>query len=288
MTRAHAAAHGLGRAAPAPYQRFGRGRGADGLRPAGIPTSEYKDRGSTPRVLTPAEIDKMRTVCRIGREVLDRGAAAIRPGVTADEIDRVVHEATIARNAYPSPLNYNGFPKSCCTSVNEVICHGIPDLRPLQEGDLVNLDVSVFYNGYHSDLNETFFVGKVSDRVQKLVQVSRECIEKAIALGTGSPARPGRLRRRRGGAGTLRRGWGGWLASLTWKRPPWSGESHFSNRSRPPVSSQAWDAVPRTRQRHSRARASGWLFGGANVHGARHPHVRARPEPHAGIAGQNS
>jgi methionyl aminopeptidase len=82
-----------------------------------VPTSELRQRGAPIKVLTAAEIDKMRTVCRLGREVLNAGAAAIRPGVTTDEIDRVVHEATIARGAYPSPLNYNGFPKSCCTCV---------------------------------------------------------------------------------------------------------------------------------------------------------------------------
>ena len=80
-----------------------------------MPISEARERNQPPRVLTPEQIEKMRTVCRIGREVLNLGAAAIKVGVTTDEIDRVVHEATIARNAYPSPLNYNGFPKSCCT-----------------------------------------------------------------------------------------------------------------------------------------------------------------------------
>lgn len=111
-------------------------------------------------------------------------AAAVKPGVTTDEIDRIVHDAVIARNAYPSPYNYHNYPRSVCTSINEVICHGIPDMRPLQDGDIVNIDVSLFYDGYHGDLNETYFVGSKVDAVgQKLVNVTRECLEKAIEMG---------------------------------------------------------------------------------------------------------
>ncbi|KAF7363416.1 Methionine aminopeptidase [Mycena sanguinolenta] len=92
-----------------------------------------------PRILNAEEIEKMRTVCRMSREILDIAAAAVRPGITTDELDEIVHNATIERNAYPSPLNYRNFPKSVCTSVNEVICHGIPDQRRLREGDIINL-----------------------------------------------------------------------------------------------------------------------------------------------------
>jgi Xaa-Pro aminopeptidase len=94
-------------------------------------------------------------------QVLDACGRAIAPGVTCTEIDRVCHDASVERKCYPSPLNYMEFPKSCCTSVNEIICHGIPDDRPLEEGDIVNVDISVYHNGYHADLNETFLVGKV-------------------------------------------------------------------------------------------------------------------------------
>ena len=96
-----------------------------------MPISEINDKRSntTIRVYTPEEIEGIREACRIGREVLDAGGAAVKAGVTCEEIDRVVHEATVERNAYPSPLNYLQFPKSLCTSVNEVICHGIPDMR---------------------------------------------------------------------------------------------------------------------------------------------------------------
>ncbi|RKP08717.1 peptidase M24, structural domain-containing protein [Thamnocephalis sphaerospora] len=148
----------------------------------GMPKSEISARGSAKlEVLPPEDIECMRKVCRLAREVLDEGARAIKVGVTTDEIDRVVHEATIARDAYPSTLNYYQFPKSCCTSVNESICHGIPDGRPLQDGDILNIDVSIYHGGFHADLNETYLVGNVDEGGRRLVQAARECLEKAIA-----------------------------------------------------------------------------------------------------------
>jgi len=105
-------------------------------------------------------------------------------GVTTDEVDRVVHEACIERDCYPSPLGYYKFPKSCCTSVNEVICHGIPDMRQLENGDLCNVDITVYHRGFHGDLNETFLVGDaVSEEKRKLVQVTYECMMQAIDIG---------------------------------------------------------------------------------------------------------
>ncbi|XP_027905477.1 methionine aminopeptidase 1A-like isoform X1 [Vigna unguiculata] len=136
----------------------------------------------TVEVKTPDQIERMRETCHIAREVLDAAARIIQPGVTTDEIDRVVHEATIAAGGYPSPLNYNFFPKSCCTSVNEVICHGIPDARKLEDGDIVNVDVSVYYKGVHADLNETYFVGNVNEESCQLVKCTYECLEKAISI----------------------------------------------------------------------------------------------------------
>ncbi|ORX77518.1 methionine aminopeptidase [Basidiobolus meristosporus CBS 931.73] len=142
----------------------------------------------------PSDIEKMRTVCRLAREVLDIAGRAVRPGITTDEIDKIVHEACIERNAYPSPLNYHRFPKSCCTSINEVICHGIPDRRPLEDGDIINIDVTLYHDGFHGDLNETYFVGNVDEKGKKLVKVTMECLEKAIAI-----AKPGTLYRDIGG-----------------------------------------------------------------------------------------
>ncbi|KAF9309843.1 Methionine aminopeptidase 1 [Podila horticola] len=157
----------------------------------GIPLSELSVKSSsTIEAVSEADLVVLRKVCQLGREVLDIGLAAVKPGVTTDEIDRVIHEATIARDAYPSTMNYNGFKKSCCTSVNEVICHGVPDQRPLQEGDIVNLDVSLFKDGFHTDLNETMAVGKVDDTALRLIKTTRECLEKAIAT-----VKPGALYR---------------------------------------------------------------------------------------------
>lgn len=144
-------------------------------------------------ILNAEQRESMRTVCRLAREVLDIAAAALRPGVTTDEIDEIVHNECIKRDAYPSPLNYYTFPKSVCTSVNEVICHGIPDLRNLQDGDIVNLDVTLYYKGFHGDLNETYYVGekaKADKDSVRVVETARECLNLAIAtVKPGTPFR---------------------------------------------------------------------------------------------------
>ncbi|KAI8075936.1 peptidase M24, structural domain-containing protein [Gilbertella persicaria] len=147
----------------------------------GLSKSEYMARSSDIKVLTPEEIEGVKKACAITKEVLEITAKAIRVGITTDELDRIAHEATIERNAYPSPLNYNYFPKSCCTSLNEVICHGIPDQRALIDGDIINIDISCYYNGFHGDTNATYLVGNVDETGQKLVNVTRECLEKSIA-----------------------------------------------------------------------------------------------------------
>jgi len=158
----------------------------------GIPISERRAKSETGtiHVHTPEEIEKMRVVCKMGRKVLDAAGAMVKPGVTTEEIDIEVHRMCMEMNAYPSPLNYNYFPKSCCTSVNEVICHGIPDDRALVDGDIVNIDITLYYDGFHGDLNATFFVGNVDDESKRLVQVTRECLDKSIAA-----CRPGMLYR---------------------------------------------------------------------------------------------
>jgi methionyl aminopeptidase len=137
---------------------------------------------TTIKVLDDEEIAAMRVSTKLGREVLDEAARVCDVGVTTEEIDRIVHEACIERECYPSPLNYYNFPKSCCTSVNEVICHGIPDMRPLEDGDLCNVDITVYHRGFHGDLNETFFVGNVSDKHKNLVKVTYESLCKAIEI----------------------------------------------------------------------------------------------------------
>jgi methionyl aminopeptidase len=148
---------------------------------SGIPVSEQKIKNDREiPIYTAEEIEHIRYSCRISRECLDLAHSLIRPGVTTEEIDIAVHEFCIEHDAYPSPLNYYKFPKSVCTSVNEVVCHGIPDSRPLENGDIVNVDVSIYYKGYHGDLNETFLVGDVDDRSKLLVRTAYESMMKAI------------------------------------------------------------------------------------------------------------
>jgi methionyl aminopeptidase len=163
--------------------------------PPEIPRPPYADgpvvRWAEPRVKSPDVIARMRRACRAAAEILAEAGAAVAPGVTTDELDALVHDITIARGGYPSPLNYgseNPYPKSVCTSVNEVICHGIPDDRPLVEGDIVNLDVTIYLDGVHGDCNATFSVGEVDEVSQRLIAVTRECLERAI-LQVG-PDRP--------------------------------------------------------------------------------------------------
>uniref|UniRef100_A0A3B3R3R1 Methionine aminopeptidase n=1 Tax=Paramormyrops kingsleyae TaxID=1676925 RepID=A0A3B3R3R1_9TELE len=149
--------------------------------PLGMSELEQTLKGTSQiRILSPEDIEGMRIVCKLAREVLDVAALMVKPGMTTEEIDHAVHLACTARNCYPSPLNYYNFPKSCCTSVNEVICHGIPDRRPLQEGDILNVDITVYRNGYHGDLNETFYIGEVDEGARKLVQTTFECLMQAI------------------------------------------------------------------------------------------------------------
>jgi methionyl aminopeptidase len=125
-------------------------------------------------------VDRMRAAGKAAREVLAEVGAAVKAGVTTDELDRVCHEACIARGGYPSPLHYKGFPKSLCTSVNEIICHGIPDDRVLLDGDIVNCDVTIFLHGVHGDTNATFLVGDVDEVGRDLVRVTEEAMWKGI------------------------------------------------------------------------------------------------------------
>ena len=140
-----------------------------------------------------SDVEKMRVAGRVAREVLDLTGRAVRPGITTDELDEIAHAAIIERGAYPSPLNYHGFPKSICTSVNEVICHGIPDAVALQSGDIINLDVTVYLDGFHGDCSEMFFVGLddqedlVDEASRTLVQVTYDAWQAAIAF-----CKPGR------------------------------------------------------------------------------------------------
>lgn len=133
-----------------------------------------------PAIPMQEKITRMRAAGICAREVMLEAQKAIAVGVTTDELDEVVHQATIDRGAYPSPLQYHNFPKSVCTSVNEIICHGIPDSRKLENGDIVNLDVTVFLNGVHGDHNATFEVGEVDQESKDLIRVTHEALWKGI------------------------------------------------------------------------------------------------------------
>ena len=154
--------------------------------PPEIPRPPYAETGVPvrtpgPHVRTPDVIERMRAAGRAAAEILQTVGAAVAPGVTTDELDALCHEECIRRGGYPSPLNYNAFPKSLCTSVNEVICHGIPDDRALIDGDIVNLDVTIYLDGVHGDTNATFAVGQVDPASADLIAVTRECLDRGIA-----------------------------------------------------------------------------------------------------------
>ena len=138
-------------------------------------------------IKTPEEQDKMREAGRLAGQVLDMISPHVKPGVTTDELDRIAHDYMVDHHAYPSDLGYRGFPKSLCTSVNEVICHGIPDSTVLRDGDIVNLDVTAFIHGVHGDCNATYLVGDVDEESRRLVDRTRESLDRAIKA-----VRPGR------------------------------------------------------------------------------------------------
>lgn len=160
--------------------------------PPHIERPSYADTGVVERwpehrVKSPEVIERMRATAKIAAEVLRLVGEQVRPGITTDELDRYAHQLYIERGAYPSTINYHGYPKGICTSVNEVICHGIPDSRPLQEGDIVNIDVTAYKHGVHGDTNATFFVGDVDPVSRQLVKVTEECMWRGIEA-----VRPGR------------------------------------------------------------------------------------------------
>ena len=140
-------------------------------------------------IKSPKEIETMRAVCRLAAETLLAVGDKIRPGMTTLEIDELVHEHTVAQGARPAPLHYKGFPKSVCTSVNEVVCHGIPDKYVLREGDIVNVDVTHVYQGFHGDTSATFYVGTPSPAARHVVEIAR----RALDIGVEQVREGGRL-----------------------------------------------------------------------------------------------
>lgn len=140
---------------------------------------------SNPEILTPAMIDKMRAACQLAADTLLMVGANIRAGMTTNDIDTLVHDYTLAQGAYPSTLNYKGYPKSVCTSPNEVVCHGIPGKRVLHDGDIVNVDVTSYLpakHGWHGDTSATFYVGEPSEDAKKVTEVARRCLELGLSV----------------------------------------------------------------------------------------------------------
>ena len=153
--------------------------------PKNIERPEYAwkstvNEGTEPWVQTPETIAKMRLASTIAARALQEAGNAVAPGVTTDELDRIAHDYMIDHGAYPSTLGYKGFPKSCCTSLNEVICHGIPDSTVIEDGDIVNIDVTAYIDGVHGDTNATFLAGDVSDEARLLVERTHEATMRAI------------------------------------------------------------------------------------------------------------
>jgi methionyl aminopeptidase len=159
--------------------------------PASIPRPEYvgkkRPRTGEPEVKTPEIIERMRVAGRVAGQALEEVGKHVRPGITTDELDRIGHEFLLDHGAYPSCLGYRGFPKSLCTSINEVICHGIPDDTVLNDGDIVNIDITAFIDGVHGDTDATYLVGDVDEESRLLVERTHEAMMRGIRA-----VRPGR------------------------------------------------------------------------------------------------
>ncbi len=134
------------------------------------------------RVKKPRDIEGIRIAGRLVLETLDLVASRIKSGMRTEDINTIVHEFTLGNNAKPAPLNYRGFPKSVCVSVNEVVCHGIPGDRVINDGDIVNVDVTSILDGYYADANKTFFAGTPGGDAVKIVDVTRECLKRGLAM----------------------------------------------------------------------------------------------------------
>jgi len=134
------------------------------------------------RLKKPEDIDGIRAAGRLVLDTLDLVASKITPGIRTEDINTIVHEFTIKNNAIPATLGYRGFPKSVCVSVNEVVCHGIPGDRILADGDIVNIDITSILNGYYADANKTYFVGTAGPDARKIVDVTRECLKRGMAM----------------------------------------------------------------------------------------------------------
>lgn len=131
-------------------------------------------------VKTKEEIRLMERSCQLAAKTLYHTAQFVRPGISTDELDRIAHDFTLSNGAKPAPLGYHGYPKSICTSVNEVVCHGVPGAEVLKEGDIINIDVTCLLDGFHGDTSATFYVGQVSEAARRLTEAAKKAMEKGI------------------------------------------------------------------------------------------------------------
>lgn len=132
--------------------------------------------------LTLDEIKKMQAVCKLAARTLEYAGSFVKPGISTEELDQIVYDYTLSNGAVPAPLGYHGYPKSICTSINHIVCHGVPDSTVLKAGDIINVDVTSLKDGFHGDCSATFFVGEVSDSAKALVQVAEMARDKGIEV----------------------------------------------------------------------------------------------------------
>ena len=153
-------------------------------------------------IKSPKEVEAMQAACQMAADTLLLVGEKLRAGMTTEDINTLVHEDTLKKGGRPAPLNYRGFPKSVCTSINEVVCHGIPGPQVLKDGDIINVDITTIYDGYYGDTSATFYIGTPSAEARKVVEVARKSLELGIARGQGRRAS---RRHRRGDPGVRRR-----------------------------------------------------------------------------------
>jgi methionyl aminopeptidase len=155
--------------------------------PSSIARPEYVGNKAPARftgsdIKTAQQVEKIRAAGKIAAQAIALVGQSCRPGITTDQLDEIAHEFVISQGAYPSTLGYRGYPKSICSSINEIICHGIPDNTVLQDGDIINIDITAYLDGYHGDSNQTFLVGEVREEVTLLVERTREALMRGIAV----------------------------------------------------------------------------------------------------------
>ncbi|KAF9226912.1 methionyl aminopeptidase [Gyrodon lividus] len=170
-----------------PYARTPEDDRSSNQRSRGEDAKEFYEGDGRIQLRSEEEI-KLRASAKLARKVREFAGTLVRPGVTTNSIDVAIHDFIVAHGAYPSPLLYSGFPRSCCTSINNVVSHGIPDDRPLENGDIINIDITVYLNGYHGDTSRMFLIGDVDQQGRDLIEMTNAALETGISVcGPGRP-----------------------------------------------------------------------------------------------------